>query len=74
MGKERNIENSDISDGQCMFVSHSEDNQKFNIECTFIDVLQIRQNIPSRWRDAIYIVNKCMIDTNVTYLNTGKIQ
>ncbi len=46
----------DITDDQGMFLSYSEINQKFNLECNFPNVLQIRQSIPSRWREAIYDV------------------
>ncbi len=64
----------DITDDQGMFLSYSEINQKFNLECNFLEVLQIRQSIPSRWREVIYDVTKCLIDTNVIYCNNGKIQ
>ncbi len=64
----------DITDDQGMFLSYSEINQKFNLECNFLDVLPIRQSIPSRWREVIYNVTKCLIDTNVIYCNNGKIQ
>ncbi len=64
----------DITDDQGMILSHSEINQKFNLECNFLEVLQIRQSIPSRRREVIYDVTKCLIDTNVTYCNNGKIQ
>ncbi len=64
----------DITDDQGMFLSYSEINQKFNLECNFLEVLQITQSIPSRWREVIYDVTKCLIDTNVIYCNNGKIQ
>ncbi len=64
----------DITDDQGMFLSYSEINQKFNLVCNFPEVLQIRQSIPSRCREVIYDVLKCLIDTNVIYYNNGKIQ
>ncbi len=54
-----------ITDDQGMFLIYSEINQKFNLECNFLEVLQIRQSIPSRRREAIYHLTKCLIDTNV---------
>ncbi len=47
---------------------------QFNLECNFMEVLQIRQIIPPRWREVIYDVTKCFIDTNVIYCNNGKIE
>ncbi len=47
---------------------------KFNFEYNFLEVLPISQNIPSRGREAIYNVTKCLIDTNAIYCNNGKIQ
>ncbi len=66
----------DITDDQGMFLTYSEINLKFkfNLECNFLEVLQIRQSIPSRWREVIYDVTKCLIGTNVIYCNNGKIQ
>ncbi len=52
----------DITDDQGMFLSFSEINQKFNLECNFLEVLQIRQRILSKWREVIYDVTKCLID------------
>ncbi len=40
----------------------------------FLEVLQIGQSIPSRWKEAIYGVKRCLIDTNVIYCNNGKLQ
>ncbi len=62
-----------ITNDQGMFLGYSEINQKFNLECNFLEVLQIRQIIPPRWREAIYDVTTCLIDTNVIYCNNGKI-
>ncbi len=74
MGNERDNKNRDITNDQRMFRNNSEINQKFNLECNFLDVLQIRQCIPSRWREVIYDVIKYLIDTNVFYCINGKIQ
>ncbi len=63
-----------ITDDQGMFLSYSEINQKFNLECNFLEVLQMRQSILSMWRELIYDVIKCLIDTKVMYCNNGKIQ
>ncbi len=55
---------------QGMFLSCSEINQKFNLECNFLEVLEIRQSIPSScWGEVIYDVTKCLNDTNVIYCN-----
>ncbi len=58
----------DITDDKGMFLSYSEINQKFNLEHNFLQVLQIRQSIPSGWREAIYDFTKCLIDTNAKYI------
>ncbi len=64
----------DITDDQGMFLIYSEINQTINLECNFLEVLQIRQSIPSRRREVIYDITKCLIDTNVIYCNNGKIE
>ncbi len=38
----------DITDDQGLFLSYSEIKQEFNLDCNFLDVLQIGQIIPSR--------------------------
>ncbi len=63
-----------ITDDQGMFLSYSEIYQKLNLEYNFLEILQIRQSIPSRWREVIYDVTKSLIDTNVIYCNNGKIR
>ncbi len=37
-----------------LFLGYSEINRKYNIKCNFLDILQIKQNTPSVWRDILY--------------------
>ncbi len=48
---------------QCNFSNHIEISNKFNLTCNFIQILQIRQNIPLEWRN---IINKESIKENNT--------
>ena len=44
---------SDILDGECNFLSHTELCNKYNISCNFLEILQIRQSIPIHWRNML---------------------
>ena len=44
---------ADLLDSEGVFLSHSQIQLKFNINCNFLQVLQIRQSIPIHWRNVI---------------------
>ncbi len=41
-----------------MFLGYSQINSKYRIKYNFLDILQIRQSIPSVWRDILYKSSK----------------
>ncbi len=41
-----------------LFLGYFEINGKYNIKCNLLDILQVRQNIPSVWRDILYKSSK----------------
>ncbi len=48
----------DLLNNDNWFLGYSEINRKYNIKCNFLDKLQIRQSIPSVWRDILYKSSK----------------
>ncbi len=48
----------DLLNNDYLFLGYSEINRKYNIKCYFLDILQIRQSIPSVWRDILYKSSK----------------
>ena len=42
-----------IVDKQGNFLSHTQLNEKYSIQCNFLEVLDIRQNIPREWKEII---------------------
>ncbi len=50
------------------FLSHHEINDKYNVGCNFLNILQLRQSIPFSWREAIH-----GIDVKNIYINRNKI-
>ncbi len=52
-----------------LFLGHSEINRKYNIKYHFLDILQIRQSIPSVWRDILYKSSKPKTKhTNIVFI------
>ncbi len=50
------------------FLSHQEINDKYNVGCNFLNILQLRQSIPFTWREAIHGT-----DVNSIYINRNNI-
>ncbi len=48
----------DLLDEQGQFLNHIQLYEKYGINCNFLQVLQIRQCLPSHWRQNIYRCNK----------------
>ncbi len=48
----------DLLNNDNLFPGYSEINRKYNIKYHFLDILQIRQSIPSVWRDILYKSSK----------------
>ncbi len=44
----------DILSDNSNFLSHQEINDKYNVGCNFLNILQLRQIIPFSWREAIH--------------------
>jgi exonuclease III len=44
----------DIVSDKCVFLSHTEINDRYHVGSNFLNVLQLRKSIPGTWRAAIY--------------------
>ncbi len=44
----------DLPSDNSTFLNHQEINDKYNIGCNFLNILQLRQSIPFAWREAIH--------------------
>lgn len=44
---------SDLTKANSIFLSHSELNEKYELNCSFLECLQIRQSIPLAWRQML---------------------
>ncbi len=63
----------DLLDDNGQFYSHTDLQNKFHIKCNFLQILQLRQSIPSAWRNKIHESNK-KSEKNLTiavHLNTS---
>ncbi len=49
------------------FLSHQEINDKYNVGCNFLNILQLKQNIPFTWREAIHGTDVKNIHINRNY-------
>ena len=48
---------NDILNKQGSFMSHTDISAKYNVKCTFLSILQIRQSIPLKWRSMLWELN-----------------
>ncbi len=62
----------DILSDNSTFLSYQEINDKYNVGCNFLNILQLRQSIPFSWREAIHgidVKNTCINRNNITLTN-----
>ena len=68
---------NDLLDSEGNFLSLNDFNIKYNLQCSFIDHLRIRQALPQSWRNIIYTqkIKKVIenITCNITFMD-GKIK
>ena len=56
------------------FLSHIDINRIYNVKCNFLDILQIRQSIPSDWKHKLFVHNKKDIDTDSLFIGNNMVK
>ena len=63
---------SDLINDTGEFLSHNELNKKFNIQCNFLNALQVRQSIPIQWRTKMLGVKRHTFEkADIAFVNSS---
>ena len=56
------------------FLSHDEIISKYNVRCSFLDILQIRQSIPSDWKQKNFRVNRKIVIDDALFIGNNMVK
>ena len=60
---------SDLLDNNGMFYDHIQLQNIYGIKCNFLDVLQLRQNLPRKWKELLVVAKKKIPKNNDISIN-----